>query len=160
MQDSLIKMDPKNATKYKEKTTTYLNKLTDLEESLQSTIQTLPTKNRILITAHDAFNYFGKAFGFTVKGLQGISTKAEPSIKDIQSLATYIQKNKIKSIFIESSVTKRTIQAVQEATKAQNWTVSIGGELFSDALGSANTPEGTYSGMLKHNIETIVHNLK
>ena len=160
MQDSLIKMDPKNATKYKEKTTTYLNKLTDLEESLQSTIQTLPTKNRILITAHDAFNYFGKAFGSTVKGLQGISTQAEPSIKDIQSLATYIQKNKIKSIFIESSVTKRTIQAVQEATKAQNWTVSIGGELFSDALGSANTPEGTYSGMLKHNIETIVHNLK
>ena len=106
------------------------------------------------------FNYFGNAFGFTVKGLQGISTQAEPSIKDIENLANYIATKKVKSIFIESSVPKRTIQAVQEATKALNWQVSIGGELFSDALGSANTPEGTYTGMIKHNITTIVENLK
>ena len=160
MQDSLIKLDPNNKNAYTQKTTEYLNQLTNLEYSLKKTISILPTKNRILVTAHDAFNYFGNAFGFTVKGLQGISTQAEPSIKDIQNLAKFIQKNKIKSIFVESSIPKRTIEAVQEATKAQNWSVQIGGELFSDALGSANTPEGTYSGMLKHNIETIVNNLK
>ena len=160
MKNTLIKADPSNKHIYTNNTNNYLNQLNQLETSLRQTINTLPTKNRILITAHDAFNYFGNAFGFTVKGLQGISTQAEPSIKDIENLANYIATKKVKSIFVESSVPKRTIQAVQEATKALNWQVSIGGELFSDALGSANTPEGTYTGMIKHNITTIVENLK
>jgi manganese/zinc/iron transport system substrate-binding protein len=109
-----------------------------------------------LITAHDAFNYFGRAYGFEVRGLQGISTAAEAGTADVQGLAAFIIERQIPAVFVESSVPSRYIEAVQAAVNAQGEDISIGGELFSDAMGSTGTAEGTYNGMVRHNIDTIV----
>jgi manganese/zinc/iron transport system substrate-binding protein len=113
-----------------------------------------------LITAHDAFHYFGKAYGFQVRGLQGISTVAETGTADVQQLADFIVQHKIPAIFVETSVPPRYIEALQAAVKARGFDVKIGGSLFSDAMGDPGTPEGEYLGMVKHNIDTIVKALK
>ena len=110
-------------------------------------------------TAHDAFNYFGKAYGFEVRGLQGISTATEAGIADVQELATFIAERRIPAIFVESSVSTRSLEAVKAAVKSKGFNVEIGGELFSDAMGNEGTPEGTYIGMVRHNIDTIVNAL-
>ena len=115
---------------------------------------------RVLITAHDAFRYFGRQYGFEVKGLQGMSTEAEAGTRDVIELANFIVARRIKAIFVESSVPERNIRAVQDAVRAQGWDVVVGGELFSDAMGNAGTVEGTYIGMVTHNIDTIVDALK
>ena len=117
---------------------------------------TIPAEQRILITAHDAFNYFGRAYGFEVRGLQGISTEAQAGTADVKALADFIVEKQIPAIFVESSVPQRNVEAVQAAVQAQGFNVVIGGELFSDAMGSEGTPEGTYAGMVRHNIDTIV----
>ena len=117
---------------------------------------TIPAEQRILITAHDAFNYFGRAYGFEVRGLQGISTEAQAGTADVKALADFIVEKQIPAIFVESSVPQRNVEAVQAAVQAQGFNVVIGGELFSDAMGSEGTPEGTYVGMVRHNIDTIV----
>jgi manganese/zinc/iron transport system substrate-binding protein len=116
----------------------------------------LSPEQRILITAHDAFSYFGQAYGFEVRGLQGISTESEAGTGDVQTLADYIVEKQIRAIFIESSVPVRNVEALQAAVAAKGWDVQIGGELFSDAMGDPDTPEGTYIGMVRHNIDTIV----
>jgi len=108
------------------------------------------------VTAHDAFNYFGRAYGFEVLGLQGISTASEAGTGDVQSLAEFIATRRIPAVFVESSVPVRNIEAVQAAVRNRGFAVTIGGQLFSDALGDAGTPEGTYAGMVRHNIDTIV----
>ena len=108
-----------------------------------------------MITAHDAFNYFGKAYGFEVRGLQGISTATEAGTADVQELVRFIVERRIPAMFVESSVPRRSIEAVQAAVKSKGFEVRIGGELFSDAMGSKGTPEGTYPGMVRHNIDTI-----
>ena len=113
----------------------------------------------MLVTAHDAFNYFGHAYDFEVRGLQGISTASEAGTRDVEELAKFIAERKIAAMFVESSVPKRNIEAVQEAVKAKGFEVKIGGQLYSDAMGDAGTTEGTYLGMVKHNIDTIVHAL-
>jgi manganese/zinc/iron transport system substrate-binding protein len=110
----------------------------------------------VLITAHDAFNYFGQAYGFEVRGLQGISTATEAGTGDVQALAEFIAENEIPAIFVESSVPVRNVEAVQAAVQAKGFQVSIGGELFSDAMGDWGTEEGTYIGMVRHNVDTIV----
>ena len=120
----------------------------------------MPKEKRILVTAHDAFNYFGKAYDFEVVGLQGLSTATEAGVKDVQQLASFIIEHKIKAVFVESSVPKRTIEALQAAVKAQNHDVQIGGTLYSDALGTSGTIEGTYVGMFEYNVKTIVNALK
>ena len=135
--------------------TAFLSKLDTLENTVNATIETLPEDKRILVTAHDAFNYFGKNYGFEVVGLQGISTATEAGVKDVQNLANFIIENKVKAIFVESSVPKRTIEALQEAVKSKGHDVEIGGTLYSDALGSAGTVEGTYIGMFEYNVNTI-----
>jgi manganese/zinc/iron transport system substrate-binding protein len=119
----------------------------------------LPQEKRILITAHDAFNYFGEEYGFEVVGLQGLSTATEAGVQDVQNLAKLIIDKKVKAIFVESSVPKRTIEALQQAVLAQGFQVEIGGTLYSDALGSAGTKEGTYIGMFEYNVNTIVNAL-
>jgi manganese/zinc/iron transport system substrate-binding protein len=116
----------------------------------------IPEEQRVLITAHDAFNYFGRAYGFQVRGLQGISTEAQAGTADVQGLADFIAENQIPAVFVESSVPQRNIEAVQAAVQAKGFEVKIGGSLFSDAMGSEGTPEGTYVGMVRHNIDTIV----
>ena len=116
----------------------------------------VPPQQRVLVTAHDAFNYFGKGYGFEVHGLQGISTATEAGIADVQKLATFIAERRIPAIFVESSVSSKSLEAVKAAVKSKGFDVEIGGELFSDAMGNAGTPEGTYIGMVRHNIDTIV----
>jgi len=117
-------------------------------------------ESRVLVTAHDAFQYFARAYGFEVKGLQGVSTATEAGTQDVNELVQFIVDHKIKAIFVESSVPHKTIEAVQEAAKAKGWNVAIGGELYSDSLGSEGTEGGTYIGMVKANIDTIAKALK
>jgi manganese/zinc/iron transport system substrate-binding protein len=156
----LSELDPENAAAFEVNRDVYLKKLKELKIDLDKKIEELPKEKRILVTAHDAFNYYGRTFDFEVVGLQGISTATEAGVKDVQRITEFIIENKIKAIFIESSVPRRTVEALQAAVNAQNHDVIIGGELFSDALGSAGTAEGTYIGMYKHNVNTIVNALK
>ncbi|SDB62750.1 manganese/zinc/iron transport system substrate-binding protein [Flavobacteriaceae bacterium MAR_2010_188] len=158
--ETLSKDAPEYKDDFEENGKIYIEKLQALKEDLHSKISTLPEEKRILVTAHDAFNYFGKSFGFEVVGLQGISTATEAGVQDVQRLAGFIIEKKIKAIFIESSVPKRTIEALKAAVNAQNYDVEIGGTLYSDALGNPGTDEGTYIGMFKYNVETIVNALK
>ena len=152
----LSEKDPKNAETFRANEKKYLAELDALNKDVQGIVDELAPEKRILVTAHDAFNYFGKAYKFKVVGLQGISTATEAGVQDVQRLAAFIIDNKIKSIFIESSVPKRTIEALQQAVISKGHKVSIGGTLYSDALGNAGTPEGTYVGMYRYNIKTIV----
>ncbi len=156
----LSKKDPKNAVNYIENEKNYLMELEVLQTEIKAIIELLPEEKRILVTAHDAFNYFGKNYGFEVVGLQGLSTATEAGVQDVQKLAAFIIEKKVKAIFVESSVPKRTIEALQAAVKSKGHEVVIGGTLFSDALGNAGTIEGTYIGMFKYNVNTIVNALK
>ena len=156
----LSEKDPENATNYIENEKIFLSKLDALQEQIKATIETLPQEKRILVTAHDAFNYFGKNYGFEVVGLQGLSTATEAGVQDVQKLAAFIIEKNVKAIFVESSVPKRTIEALQAAVKSKGHEVTIGGTLYSDALGNAGTIEGTYIGMFEYNVNTIVNALK
>jgi manganese/zinc/iron transport system substrate-binding protein len=127
---------------------------------VQSRAALIPEDQRVLVTAHDAFRYFGRAYGFEVHGLQGISTVVEAGTADVQQLADFIATRRIPAIFVETSVPQRTLAAVQSAVRARGFEVRIGGELFSDALGDPGTPEGEYIGMVRHNIDTIVTALR
>lgn len=158
--EELSKADAENAETYASNNENYQKKLDSLEEEVKSIISTLPKGKRILVTAHDAFNYFGKAYDFQVVGLQGISTATEAGVKDVQELSEFIIENKVKAIFIESSVPRRTIEALQAAVLSKKHDVEIGGSLYSDALGNPGTDEGTYIGMFKYNVNTIVNALK
>lgn len=160
VRDALIEIDPAHAETYRANAEEYLNQLAELDDYVKTQTARLPADKRVIITAHDAFNYFGRAYGFEVRGLQGISTAAEAGTADVQGLAKFIAERQIPAIFIESSVPVRNVEAVQEAVRAQGWDVQIGGELFSDAMGTPGTDEGTYIGMVKHNIDTIVNALK
>ena len=151
---------PEHKAEFKANADGYLLKLKELQQEITAEIATLPEDKRRLVTAHDAFNYFGKAYKFDVVGLQGLSTATEAGVQDVQKTATYIIDHQIKAVFIESSVPKRTVEALQAAVNSKNHKVVIGGTLFSDALGNPGTPEGTYIGMFKFNVHTIVSSLK
>ncbi|WP_178991116.1 metal ABC transporter solute-binding protein, Zn/Mn family [Winogradskyella schleiferi] len=151
----LIEKNPENAEIFRANEKRYLAELNKLNNDVQSVVDALEPEKRILVTAHDAFNYFGQAYDFKVVGLQGLSTATEAGVQDVQKLATLIIENRVKAIFIESSVPKRTIEALQEAVKSKGHDVAIGGTLYSDALGDAGTLEGTYLGMYRYNIKTI-----
>jgi manganese/zinc/iron transport system substrate-binding protein len=158
--DKLCELDVENATTYKENAANYLKTLASLKIAITEEVNSLPIEKRILVTAHDAFNYFGKQFQFNVVGLQGLSTATEAGVKDVQRLASFIEEKNVKAIFVESSVPKRTVEALQEAVRAKGKEVVIGGTLYSDALGSKGTAEATYVGMYKHNVNIIVSSLK
>lgn len=155
----LSEKDPNNAASYAKNGAQYAEKLEALEASVRETIETLPKEKRILVTAHDAFNYFGKAYDFNVVGLQGLSTATEAGVQDVQRLSDFIIENDVKAIFVESSVPRRTIEALQAAVLSKDHEVKIGGSLFSDALGSPDTEEGNYIGMFMYNVQTIVNEL-
>jgi manganese/zinc/iron transport system substrate-binding protein len=152
--------NPENSASYVENEKNYIAKLNTLQNNIKATIETLSAEKRILVTAHDAFNYFGKNYGFEVVGLQGLSTATEAGVQDVQKLSAFIIEKNVKAIFVESSVPKRTIEALQAAVKSKGHEVIIGGTLFSDALGTAGTNEGTYLGMFQYNVNTIVNALK
>ncbi len=159
VRDALSEFDADNTDLYRSNAERYLTELVELNEYVQSQVERVPSQQRVLVTAHDCFNYFGKAYGFEVRGLQGISTATEVGIADIQELATFIAERSISAIFVESSVSPRSLKAVKAAVKSKGFDVEIGGELFTDAMGNEGTPEGTYIGMIRHNIDTIVHAL-
>ena len=159
VRDVLSEFDPDNTLAYWSNAQRYFAKLAELHEYVKAQAARVPLEQRVLVTAHDAFNYFGKAYGFEVRGLQGISTAAEAGIADVQELATFIAERRIPAIFVESSVSTRSLEAVKAAVKSKGFDVKIGGELFSDAMGNQGTPEGTYIGMVRHNIDTIVNAL-
>ncbi|MXV84297.1 manganese transporter [Candidatus Poribacteria bacterium] len=156
IRDTLSEFDSDNTLMYWSNAERYLAKLVELHEYVKAQSERVPSEQRVLVTAHDAFNYFGKAYGFEVRGLQGISTATEAGIADVQELATFIAERRIPAIFVESSVSSRSLEAVRAAVSSKGFDVKIGGELFSDAMGDDGTPEGTYIGMVRHNIDTIV----
>ena len=160
VRDTLVERDPAGAPGYRANAAAYLAELDELDAYVRARAAEIPRERRVLITAHDAFAYFGRAYGFEVRGLQGISTASEAGAGDVQGLARFIADRRIPALFVESSVSPRTIEAVREAVAARGFRVRRGGELFSDALGDAGTPEGTYVGMVRHNIDTIVEGLR
>lgn len=160
IRDELIKHDEENKEYYSKNTEKYIAELEELDSYVKEQINTIPQESRTLVTAHDAFGYFGDAYNIKVMGLQGMSTQSEVGSKDVSELRDYLVENKIKAVFVESSVPKTTIEAVIEGAKKKGHEVKIGGELFSDAMGNEGTEEGTYIGMVRHNVDTIVNALK
>jgi manganese/zinc/iron transport system substrate-binding protein len=158
--DQMKKLDSANAADYERNATAYIARLDSLDNWVRSEIATVPQEQRVLITAHDAFGYFGRAYGIEVRGLQGISTVSEAGLQDRTELISLIVERKIKAVFVESSVPRRTIEAVVEGANSRGWNVTIGGQLYSDAMGNAGTPEGTYIGMVSANVRTIVGALR
>ena len=156
----LKEYDPKNSEKYDKNLSQYLNQLEILNSNNLNKINSIPQEQRVLVTAHDAFQYFGHTYGFEELSIQGWSTDSEAGIKEIQNLADEISKRKIKALFVETSISPATIEALEAAVQDRGHDVVIGGELFSDAIGEKGTPEGTYVGAFTHNIDTIVKALK
>ena len=159
VRDALSEFDADNTALYRSNAEHYLTKLMELDEYVKAQVERVPSQQRVLVTAHDCFNYFGEAYGFEVRGLQGISTATEVGIADVQELATFIAERGISAIFVESSVSSRSLEAVKAAVQSKGFDVKIGGVLFTDAMGNEGTPEGTYIGMIRYNIDTIVHAL-
>ena len=155
VRNTLTEIDPGHQADYEANAERYLAELAELHQYVKTQAEKVPSEQRVLVTAHDAFNYFGKAYGFEVRGLQGISTATEAGIADVQELATFIAERRIPAIFVESSVSSRSIEAVKAAVNSKGFNVKIGGQLFSDAMGTDGTPAGTYIGMVRHNIDTI-----
>ena len=154
--DALIAKDPTHAETYLANAEAYQARLTDLDAWVRAQTATVPDGQRVLVTAHDAFNYFGQAYDFEVRGLQGLSTATEAGTADVRDLAVFVAERRIPAMFVETSVSPRNIQAVLQAVRARGFEVEIGGNLFSDALGDPGSPEGTYEGMVRHNVSTIV----
>ncbi|WP_370086714.1 metal ABC transporter solute-binding protein, Zn/Mn family [Ekhidna sp.] len=157
---ALITLDSANQHFYEANTREYFQRLDSLDAYIKNRIAEIPEDHRILVTAHDAFVYFGDAYGMRVEGLQGISTVADFGLKDIADIIDLIIENNIKAIFVETSVSEKSINAVVTGCKEKGHAVRIGGYLYSDAMGEFGTEEGTYIGMFKKNVETIVEALK
>ena len=156
----LKEYDPDNSENYEKNLLEYLNQLDSLNSNNLNKINSIPSEQRVLVTAHDAFQYFGHAYGFEELAIQGWSTDSEAGIKEIQNLADEISKRKIKALFVETSISPATIEALKAAVQDKGHDIVIGGELFSDAIGEKGTAEGTYIGAFTHNIDTIVKALK
>ena len=157
--DTLIEVDPDGADSYTKNAEVYSQQLKDTDEASRRALNLVPESARVLVTAHDAFGYFGRAYGYEVLGIQGISTESEASLNQIERLVSVLVDRKIKAIFVESSVADRNIRALVEGAAARGHKVVVGGELFSDAMGAPGTVEGTYIGMIQHNVETIARAL-
>ncbi|MBT7097572.1 zinc ABC transporter solute-binding protein, partial [Candidatus Poribacteria bacterium] len=151
---SLAEYAPDHAAEFAANAEAYTGQLAELHAWCASEAAKLPAEKRVLVTSHDAFSYFGRAYGFEVVGLMGISTVTEAGLADIARMVDFIRLRQVPAIFVESSVSKAAIERV-----AQDADVKIGGELFSDAMGAGGTPEGTYVGMVRFNMETVVNAL-
>lgn len=158
--DVLAKQNPQAADYFIKNADSYAKELDSLDTFVRSQIHSIPERKRVLITAHDAFSYFGRAYGIEVKGLQGISTQAEFGLKDVSDLVKLIVDRDIQAVFVETSVSDKALRAVVEGVASKKKKVVIGGLLYTDALGAEGTPEGTYIGMIKYNVNTITKALK
>lgn len=153
-------MDPENAEAYAENLKAYQDELTELDTYVRGAVSRIPEERRVLITSHDAFGYFGRAYDVDVRGLQGISTATEAGTADVQALAEFVADRRIPALFVESSVSPKGIEAVREAVRARGYDVAIGGTLYGDALGAPDSPAGNYIGMVRENANTIVQSLR
>lgn len=151
----LIQIDPENKEYYETNLKEYQLQLDSLDSWIREQVNTIPESQRILITSHDAFRYFGRAYGIEVKGLQGISTEAKIRTEDLKNLIDYVKLKDLKSVFVETSVNPKLLEQISSETNAE-----IGGTLYSDSIGNEGTPEGTYIGAVRHNVNTIVNALK
>jgi manganese/zinc/iron transport system substrate-binding protein len=156
VRDTYVEFDPDNAAAYQANTEAYLTELQELDAYVLEQAERVPVEKRVLITAHDAFHYFGRRYNFEVRGLQGISTATEAGTADVRDLADFIVERQIPAIFVETSVPARNIEALQAAVADQGFDVIIGGHLFSDAMGDEASGGNSYILMVRHNIDTIV----
>jgi len=159
VEQALSEYDPKGAETYAKNAASYKKQLEELDAYAKKTISSIPESQRVLVTAHDAFGYMGRAYGLEVRGIQGLSTESEAGVKDIEDLVAYLVENHIPSVFVESSVADKNVRALVEGAKAKGHDLKIGGELFSDAMGKPGTYEGTYVGMIDHNVTVITQAL-
>jgi manganese/zinc/iron transport system substrate-binding protein len=158
--EALSDLAPAHRGEFESRAAAYREELLSLDAWIETRIAEIPAAQRVLVTAHDAFGYFGERYGMDVIGLQGISTLAEAGLSDVERVVSTVADRKIKAIFVETSVPRRSIEAVQAACRARGHEVAIGGQLFSDALGADGTPEGDYLGMVRYNVNTIVDALR
>jgi manganese/zinc/iron transport system substrate-binding protein len=158
--EELAALDAAHAADYRAAAAAYAAELAELDAWVAARVATLPEERRVLVTAHDAFGYFGRRYGMRVVAIQGISTLAEAGLQDVERVVDLVVEAGVPSIFVESSVPRRTVEAVVAAVRARGHRVEIGGELFSDSLGAEGTPEGAYPGMVRHNVTTIVEALR
>lgn len=158
--DVLVEQYPQAADYFIMNANTYAKELDSLDTYVRDQIHSIPENKRVLITAHDAFSYFGRAYDIEVKGLQGISTQAEFGLRDVSDLVKLLVERDIQAVFVETSVSDKALRAVIEGAANKNKKVRIGGLLYTDALGTKGTPEGTYIGMIKYNVNTITKALK
>ncbi|MEM1067351.1 MAG: zinc ABC transporter substrate-binding protein [Planctomycetota bacterium] len=159
VETALAEFDPTHASEFAENAKAYVAKLDELHKYGVEALATIPESSRVLVTSHDAFNYMGKAYGLEVEGVQGISTESEAGLKRIAELVDMLVEKDVKAVFIESSVPRKSIDSLIEGAKAKGHEVIVGGELFSDAMGAEGTYEGTYLGMLDHNITIVTRAL-
>ncbi len=157
--ETLAVYDPENAEAYHSNAAFYAEQLEALDAYAKEAMSTIPESQRVLVTAHDAFQYFGRAYGIEVRGIQGISTESEAGVRDLEDLVDFIVERQIPAVFVESSVADKNVRALVEGARARGHAVIIGGSLFSDAMGQAGTYEGTYIGMIDRNITTITNAL-
>lgn len=159
VQDKLIEFDPEGASVYRANAAALRAELERLAAYCDEILQTVPEHQRVLITAHDAFNYFGRRFEYEVIGIQGLSTQSEAGVNDIERIVSVLVDRKIDAVFVETTIASRNVEALVAGAKAQGHRVVIGGQLFSDAMGAPGTYEGTYIGMIDHNVTTIARAL-
>ena len=157
--ETLTTIDPRHADEYRQNAKSYQDELVELDTYVRHVIESIPESQRVLVTAHDAFGYFGRAYGIGVRSVQGVTTESEAGVRDVNNLVEFLVQSKIPAIFVESSVSEKNIHAVIEGAKSHHVTVEIGGQLFSDAMGAEGTYEGTYVGMIDHNATMIARSL-
>lgn len=158
--DFLNQHVPSKQASFKSNADKHQKELLELDKWVTEKINEIPKENRALVTSHDAFGYFGKAYDIEVKGLQGISTIAEFGLKDVTNMVDFLIENNVKAVFVESSMPRKPLQAVIKGCQEKGHKVNEGGILYSDAMGKAGTPEGTYLGMVRHNLNTVNRALK
>lgn len=156
----LVQLMPEHENELRENAAAYITRLEELHEWAKGRIQEIPAERRLLITAHDAFQYFGQAYDIEVKGLQGLSTQSDYGVREVSEMVSLIIERNIPAIFLESSIAPRSIQSLIRGVEQRGSEVALGGELFSDAMGARDTPEGSYTGMFRHNVDTITEALK
>lgn len=156
---SLSEFDPVHTDFYKSNAQRYLSELAQLDQYARKVIASIPRQRRIMVTAHDAFSYMGRAYDIEVMGIQGLSTESEAGLKDINRIVDELVKLKIPAVFVETSVSDKNVRALLEGAASRGHEVRIGGSLFSDAMGKPGTYEGTYIGMIDHNVTTIARAL-
>ncbi len=157
--DALSEHDAEHADEFKTNAASLRQQLQALHEYGLSSVASVPESNRVLVTSHDAFSYFGRAYGLEVVGVQGLSTESEAGLQRINELVDLLVERKVSAVFVESSVPRKNILALIDGAKSRGHDVKVGGELYSDAMGAEGTYEGTYVGMLDHNITTVTHAL-